>query len=235
MGASRNIRFMGARLHTVSFNNDDMKIVCGDVLGRVTIVDMITQQDALLRFYHHVAGVTSIVVSPDGSIIAAAAAHKKHVQIWNADFSQEIGRLSASPSCSSSALRVSPRGIGSGQQSNAASNGCQDAISPVMTAICFHPNGTIIAAGGEDGSVRVWTFSGLQICSLKVRVRFYERIMEVVMMIVMMMMMMMMMTMTMMMMMMMVTVMIVMMMMMMMMVMVIVMVLCIHTWLHIHE
>jgi WD40 repeat protein/serine/threonine protein kinase len=155
---------------SVAFTADGNQIVSGDYAGAVHIRSISDpRQDRVI--HGHSNAVNGIACSPDGLRIATGGADRR-VRIWDATTDQAL-RMPGGDAVSATALVFVRRGdrlIASGYRSSWSEDGrvriwdgkteaaprILDGHRRATCALACNPDGTILASGSDDRSIKLW-------------------------------------------------------------------------------
>jgi WD40 repeat protein len=166
--------FMGHRgpVRTVIFSGDQNLVVSGGQEGGVRLRSLSARasRDVVLPKVHP-GGVHRIALSPDNNLLASVAAgHEDTVYLWDlADSNPKLRSLLRLPQPRAESLAFSPQvhllAVGCGSSIlywdlNRIGNreGCVlQSHSQAVNCLSFAPNGLLLASGGQDGKVCLWS------------------------------------------------------------------------------
>ena len=145
------------------------------------VVELSLEDGAIMHEYAISAWVDTVAWSPDGLLLAAGA-RDKTVLIWDAN-GQKLASLSFENSPQSVVWRKTPRQLAIGlANADASRTKVYDyeqkrelfEVSGMRAA--WSPDGKLLATGGGDGSVNIYTESGQQVAALKGHSRYVHKI-----------------------------------------------------------
>jgi WD40 repeat protein len=154
-------------INALAFAPDGSRLVSGDSAGIVKVWEVTTGQErASLRACEPGAGLTAIVISPDGALFVTAGFLDRSVRLWDAASGEPRGELPRTDS-SVTGLAFSPdgtilamaRGDGTAALWGLApprEQGSVRAQGRGLQAVAFSSDGRLLATGGMDGAVRLW-------------------------------------------------------------------------------